>query len=78
MGGLSMEGIRQRVHRDYNQEVQNLEVVALCLVDFPDAPWEFKMNMARQAWDEAGVGEGHRGRAAFRVLWAGLRLDDLE
>jgi uncharacterized ferritin-like protein (DUF455 family) len=41
------------VYREYNQEVQNLEVAALCLVDFPDAPWELRLELARQCWDEA-------------------------
>jgi uncharacterized ferritin-like protein (DUF455 family) len=53
MGGLSPEHRRQRVHREYNQEVQNLEVAALCLVDFPEAPWELRLELARQCWDEA-------------------------
>ena len=47
------EARRQRAHRDYNQEVQTLEIAALCLVDFPDAPWELRMEFARQCWDEA-------------------------
>lgn len=42
-----------RAHREYNQEVQTLEVAALCLVDYPDAPWELRMELARQCWDEA-------------------------
>lgn len=53
IGGLGPEHRRQRVHRDYNQEVQNLEVTALCLVDFPEMPWELRVELARQCWDEA-------------------------
>jgi len=34
-------------------ELQALEAAGRTLFDFPDAPWEFKMNMARQCWDEA-------------------------
>jgi hypothetical protein len=34
-------------------ELQALEAAGRTLWDFPDAPWEFKMNMARQCWDEA-------------------------
>ena len=30
-----------------------LEIAALCLVDFPNAPWELRMELARQCWDEA-------------------------
>jgi len=34
-------------------ELQALEGAGRSLWDFPEAPWEFKMNMARQCWDEA-------------------------
>jgi len=52
-GAVGEEARRQRAHRDYNQEVQTLEIAAQCLVDFPDAPWELRMEFARQCWDEA-------------------------
>ena len=47
------EGRLMRAHREYNQEVQTLEIAALCLVDFPDAPWDLRMELARQCWDES-------------------------
>jgi len=34
-------------------ELQALEGAGRSLWDFPEAPWKFKMNMARQCWDEA-------------------------
>jgi uncharacterized ferritin-like protein (DUF455 family) len=40
------------LHRDYNNEVQNAEIAALSLTDFPDAPWELRLQLARQCWDE--------------------------
>jgi uncharacterized ferritin-like protein (DUF455 family) len=52
-GTETLEAQRQRAHREYNQEVQTLEIAALCLVDYPDAPWELRMELARQCWDEA-------------------------
>jgi uncharacterized ferritin-like protein (DUF455 family) len=52
-GGVTPEAHRQRLHREYNQEVQTIEVAALCLADFPDAPWELRLELARQCWDEA-------------------------
>jgi uncharacterized ferritin-like protein (DUF455 family) len=52
-GAISEEARRQRAHREYNQEVQTLEIAALCLTDFPEAPWELRMELARQCWDEA-------------------------
>lgn len=42
-----------RMHGIFVGEMQALEGAARSLYDFPDAPWEFKMNMARQCWDEA-------------------------
>lgn len=41
------------LHRQMNEEVNGLEMAARNLTDFPDAPWELRMAMARQAWDEA-------------------------
>jgi uncharacterized ferritin-like protein (DUF455 family) len=52
-GAETLEAQLQRTHREYNQEVQTLEVAGLCLVDYPDAPWELRMELARQCWDEA-------------------------
>jgi len=44
---------RQRIHRHMHNEMQTLEIVAQGLVDFPDAPWELRMQLARQCWDES-------------------------
>ncbi|MGH7789271.1 MAG: DUF455 family protein [Candidatus Binatia bacterium] len=52
-GNATVEARMMRAHREYNQEVQTLEVAALCLVDFPEAPWGLRMELARQCWDEA-------------------------
>jgi len=45
--------LRLQLHGIYVGELQALEAAGRTLWDFPDAPWEFKMNMARQCWDEA-------------------------
>ncbi|MFP8880973.1 MAG: ferritin-like domain-containing protein [Myxococcota bacterium] len=42
-----------RMHGIFVGELQALEGAGRSLWDFPDSPWEFKMNMARQCWDEA-------------------------
>ena len=42
-----------RMHGIYAGELQALEGAGRSLWDFPDAPWDFKMNMARQCWDES-------------------------
>jgi uncharacterized ferritin-like protein (DUF455 family) len=36
-----------------NTEVQSLEIAVQSLADFPEAPWELRMQQARQCWDEA-------------------------
>jgi len=45
--------LQLRMHGIFVGEIQALEGAGRSLWDFPDAPWEFKMNMARQCWDEA-------------------------
>jgi uncharacterized ferritin-like protein (DUF455 family) len=48
----SPEHRREVLHGDVNEEVQSLEIAAQSLVDFPDAPWEVRLHLARQCWDE--------------------------
>lgn len=48
----SVTAVRSMLHREYNNETQNAEVAAQMLVDFPEAPWELRMQLARQVWDE--------------------------
>jgi uncharacterized ferritin-like protein (DUF455 family) len=43
---------RERLHRHMNNEIGGIEIAAQMLVDFPDAPWELRMELARQTWDE--------------------------
>ena len=42
-----------RMHGIFAGELQALEGAGRSLWDFPEAPWDFKMNMARQCWDES-------------------------
>ena len=51
--GFSPESRRERLHRHMNNEVSSLEIAAQCLADFRDAPWELRMQLARQVWDES-------------------------
>ena len=52
--GLSdRESIRERVHGILVGELQAMEGAGRTVYDFPDAPWEFTMDMARQVWDES-------------------------
>ena len=49
----AQQQLRIRLHGIFVGELQALEAAGRTLWDFPDAPWEFKLNMARQCWDEA-------------------------
>jgi uncharacterized ferritin-like protein (DUF455 family) len=71
-GNVTLEARQQRAHRDYNQEVQTLEVAALCLSDYPDAPWELRMELARQCWDEARHAELYYRRLKELGGWKGM------
>jgi uncharacterized ferritin-like protein (DUF455 family) len=48
----TLEARREHLHSDVNNEIQSLEIAAQMLVDFPDAPWELRLELARQCWDE--------------------------
>jgi uncharacterized ferritin-like protein (DUF455 family) len=50
---VATERLLLRMHGIFAGELQALEGAGRSLWDFPDSPWEFKMNMARQCWDEA-------------------------
>lgn len=44
---------REMVHRHMSNEITSLDIAAQCLVDFPEAPWELRLELARQCWDES-------------------------
>lgn len=48
------------LHRQMNEEINSIEMCARNLVDFPDADWELRMEIARQCWDEARHAEAFR------------------
>ena len=52
-GGRSPLQLKTQLHGIFVGELQALEAAGRTVWDFPDAPWEFKMNMARQCGDEA-------------------------
>jgi uncharacterized ferritin-like protein (DUF455 family) len=47
------DSIRDRIHGIMVGELQAMEGAGRTVYDFPDAPWEFTMDMARQVWDES-------------------------
>jgi uncharacterized ferritin-like protein (DUF455 family) len=55
------EMTREFLHRQMNEEINGMEISARNLADFPDAPWQLRMSMARQCWDEARHIEAFRG-----------------
>jgi uncharacterized ferritin-like protein (DUF455 family) len=52
-GLATRESIRERVHGILVGELQAMEGAGRTVYDFPDAPWEFTLDMARQVWDES-------------------------
>ncbi|MGH7386474.1 MAG: DUF455 family protein, partial [Candidatus Rokuibacteriota bacterium] len=50
---LSRDSIKERVHGIMVGELQAMEGAGRTVYDFPEAPWEFTMDMARQVWDES-------------------------
>jgi len=58
---MCAEARREKMHRHMNNEIGSIEIAAQCLVDFPDAPWDLRMELARQTYDECRHVEGlHR------------------
>jgi len=45
--------LRETVHRHMSNEITSLDIAAQCLAEFADAPWELRLELARQCWDEA-------------------------
>src|SRR5437016_8248117 len=52
-GLVTCEQMRDRVHGILVGEMQAMEGAGRTVFDFPDAPWEFTLDMARQVWDES-------------------------
>src|SRR5882762_2196928 len=51
--GMAAQGQREKLHRHMSNEMGSLDIAAQCLSDFPQAPWELRVWLARQAWDES-------------------------
>src|SRR2546429_1083519 len=52
-GDFSEVARREALHRHMTNEMTSVDMAAACVAEFPDAPWELRMELARQAWDEA-------------------------
>ena len=81
------EALRARLHGILTGEIQAMEAAGRTLFDFPDAPWEFQLDMARQVWDESRHTEiflrlleymgGHLGDyIETEILWRCAQAND--
>jgi uncharacterized ferritin-like protein (DUF455 family) len=52
-GGRTPLQLKTQLHGIFVGELQAMEAAGRTVWDFPESPWEFRMNMARQCWDEA-------------------------
>src|SRR6202030_2182111 len=84
---LDEEALRARLHTIYTGELQAMEAAGRTLFDFPDAPWEFQLEIARQVWDEsrhtqifeglvAYLGAGPGDYVETEVLWRCTQAED--
>jgi hypothetical protein len=49
----SLEGFRHKFHQLLYGEVETTDRMGKMLAEFPELPWEMRMNLAHQMWDEA-------------------------
>ncbi len=49
----SMEGFRHKFHQLLYGEVETTDRMGKMLAEFPDLPWEMRLDLAHQMWDEA-------------------------
>jgi uncharacterized ferritin-like protein (DUF455 family) len=61
----------QFFHRQMNEEVDSLEASAQALVDFPDAAWALRLELARQCADEARHALAYRAQVERRGGYVG-------
>jgi uncharacterized ferritin-like protein (DUF455 family) len=79
--------LKGRLHGIAVGEMQAMEAAGRTLFDFPDAPWEFQLDMARQVWDESRHTEIFAKLLEYlgsyigefpesEVLWSCTQVDD--
>ncbi|MGO9604499.1 MAG: DUF455 family protein [Candidatus Binataceae bacterium] len=79
--------LKARLHGICAGEFQAMEAAGRTLFDFPDAPWEFQLDMARQVWDESRHAEIYSKLLDYvgsylgefpesEVLWSCTQVDD--
>src|ERR1700694_5318521 len=79
--------LKGRLHGIAAGEMQAMEAAGRTLFDFPDAPWEFQLDMARQVWDESRHAEIFSKLLEYvgsyigefpesEILWSCTQVDD--
>ena len=63
--------LKARLHGIAVGEMQAMEAAGRTLFDFPDAPWEFQLDMARQVWDESRHTEIFTKLLEYSGSWLG-------
>ncbi|HXW83863.1 MAG TPA: DUF455 family protein [Candidatus Binataceae bacterium] len=63
--------LKSRMHGICAGEFQAMEAAGRTLFDFPDAPWEFQLDMARQVWDESRHAEIYMKLLEYTGSWYG-------
>ena len=63
--------LKARLHGICAGEFQAMEAAGRTLYDFPDAPWEFQLDMARQVWDESRHAEIYLKLLEYVGSWYG-------
>lgn len=82
----SIEDFRQKFHQLLYGEVETTDRMGKMLAEFPDLPWEMRMDMAHQMWDEARHIEivakavedelgGDLGYGPWSLLWWWMQND---
>src|SRR5207253_5622497 len=49
----SLEGFRHKFHQLLYGEIETTDRMGKMIAEFPDLPWEMRMDLAHQMWDEA-------------------------
>lgn len=82
----TIEDFRQRFHQLLYGEVETTDRMGKMIAEFPDLPWQMRMDMAHQMWDEArhieivakAVEEelgGELGYGPWSLLWWWMQND---
>ena len=66
LGGDHPLHLLEFFHRQMNEEIDSLEASAQNIADFPEAPWELRLELARQCADEARHARAYRAHLENR------------